>query len=226
MRYLLSLLTFFAVPFCLSAQSGWQLSSSVGANFTNVHVNGLPSVFYPDAVYADPDILIDVRVSKKIRKHWQVGLLVETGNMRTNLWHKLDYYSNDKHVNSTSHYQKVKLISPFVLPAAFIHYRLDYGKNSHLYAGPVIGVITGSNEIDLGKNLTCPVGGADLGLALGLNQHAKLQLGMGWRLAYVNLDKNDGHKEYPLGTGDYVIRRFSLSVAHYFTGTIGIVALL
>lgn len=226
MRYLLSLLTFFAVPFCLKAQSGWYLSSSVGANFTNVHVNGLPSALYPDAVSADPDILIDMRVSRQLGKHWQIGLLVETGNMRTNLWHKLDYYNNDRHVSSTSHYQKVRLISPFVLPAVFAHYQLNYGKGSYLYGGPMVGAITGSNEIDLGRNITCPVVGANLGTAVALNRHTKLQFGLGWRLAYVDLDKRDGQVVHLNDRGDYVIRRFSLPVTHYFAGTIGIVVAL
>ncbi len=225
MRYLLSLLI-LSIPFGLNAQSGWSLSSSVGLNFANVDIQGVPSAFYPDAVYADPDILIDIRLSKKIRKHWQIGLLVETGNMQTKLWHKYDYYMNDRHIYSESHYQKVKLISPFVLPAVFAHYRLSCGKNSYLYGGPLVGVITGSNELDLGKNLTCPVGGADLGIAVGLTQYTKLQIGLGWRLAYVNLDKNDGQVVFLNGSKDYLVQRYSLPVTHYFAGTIGIVAVL
>lgn len=224
MRYLLSFLLVLLVPVCLNAQKGWSLSSSVGLNFTNIHVNGLPSAIYPDAVTANPDILIDIRVSKRIRKHWQIGMLVETGNMRTNLWQKLEFYSNGSYSFGTSEYQKVRLISPFVLPAVFAHYRLDYGKNSYIFGGPMIGVVTGSNEINLGKNITCPVGGANLGLAMGLTQYTKLQFGLGWRLAYVNLDKNHGIIEYTRGTDDYVVRRFSLPVTHYFLGTIGIVA--
>lgn len=224
MRYLLPLLILSLMPFGLKAQSGWSLSSSVGLNFTNVHIYGLPPAYGPDAIYADADILIDLRVSKKLGKNWQVGLLAETGNMHTSLWQKMDYYSNDRHVSSSSYYQDVRLISPFVLPAVFAHYRLNYGKGSYLYGGPMIGIITGANEIDLGRNLTCPVGGANLGVAIALNKYAKLQFGLGWRLAYVNLEKTDGHVEYMGNNGDYVIRRFSLAFQHYFAGTIGIVA--
>lgn len=224
MRYLLSFLLVLVVPAWLKAQKGWSLSSSVGLNFSNVHVNGLPSAFYPDAVTGDLGILIDIRASKSIRKHWQIGMLIETGNMRTNLWQKLEFYSNGRYSFGTADYQKVRLISPFVLPAVFAHYRLDYGKNSYLFVGPMVGIITGSNEINLGKNITCPVGGGNLGLAMGLTQHTKLQFGLGWRLAYVNLEKNHGIIEYTRGTGDYVVRRFSLPVTHYFLGAIGIVA--
>lgn len=226
MKHLFILIVITMLGIGAYGQKNWSVSTAVGFNITNIKLYGVPSPYNAEPFDATPDILIDLKVHKNLSKHWEVGLSAETGNMQTRLWRKFDYYQGGVYLYSASDRQLQRLISPFVMPALFAHYKINYGKKSHLFAGPVLGMMTGSNEINLGRNITCAAGGANLGTAIGIGQHTKLQLSGGWRIAYVNLRKTDGIVTPINDNGDYFIRRYSEDVVHYFSITVGIIAVL
>ncbi|MCB9044743.1 MAG: hypothetical protein H6550_01265 [Chitinophagales bacterium] len=203
------------------AQHNWYLSSGVGMNFTNVTLSNYESPFVFDA---NPDILIDLKLAKQLNKHWQAGLAVETGNMRTKMWYKIEMYQDDRLVYNYAYYDEVRLVSPNVSPALFVNYQLNMGRGSYMYAGPQLGIITGGNDLGFSQAVL-PMAGANAGMALALTKNTKLQLNNGWRIARFNHSKADGILE-TTGTNTYTIRRNSGVTLSYFTFTVGIVAAL
>jgi|GEM_PF-4269959 len=222
MRYLLSFV--IAVLFALNvqAQNNWYLSSGVGMNLTNVSRDqGYGGD--PDFFNATPDILLDLRLSKQLNKHWQAGLAVETGNMRTKVYTKMEMYSNESLVQSYAFYNEVRLVSPNVAPVLFANYQLNFG-GSYVYAGPQAGIITGANQLGLSQAVL-PSAGVNAGLALALTKNSKLQVNNGWRIARFSRSKSNGIVESS-GPDFYTIRRHSGVTLSYFTFTLGIVATL
>lgn len=221
MRYLLSFIIVCLLSVNAYAQHSWYLSSGVGATINNVSNN---NGYYSDPGYynAEPNILFDLKLAKQVNKHWQVGLAVETGQIRTKVWTKIETYEYDWLVDAYSYYDEVRLVSPNIAPAVFANYLLNFGRGSYMYAGPQLGIITGGNQLNLSQAVL-PQAGANVGIALALTKNTKLQINNGWRIARYGRSKNDGIKE-SVTPDRYTIRRHSGVTLNYFTFTVGIVA--
>lgn len=225
MRYLLSLVFIILLSFTTQAQHGWNLYYGVGFNMADARVRSGFTSMYPD-VTGNTDVLFDMQLSKQVNKHWQVGVSLSTGKVQTWIQHKIvTYYNDGTHLRTNGFNQGEEIFAPNVSPTVFAHYQLNFGKAAYVYGGPALVVIHGRNSLGL-KNMTKPLGGVNMGIAVPVSKYAKLQLSHGWRITNIKLKDQTTTVNPSLGTDTYVIRSLSDKTLSYFTFTIGTVVIL
>lgn len=119
----------------------------------------------------------------------QLGLTVEGGAISERIdynWYWYENHQRVREVNVVS--EKLDFFSPAVSPMLFVNYRFNLWGNIRLYAGPMIGVITGTNRIE-GRNMTVVAGGTNVALSFKIYKWLRGELSSAWRIA--NIDMNN-----------------------------------
>lgn len=119
-------------------------------------------------------------------KKLQIGIAAESGFVSAHTEYTVQVYVNNMPEGEDHNYETYKMFSPAISPLAFVHYKLSLPRGAYMYAGPVVGILSGKNEIE-NRNITAPLAGANLGIAIQIGKNVHLELAHGYRAGKVNI---------------------------------------
>lgn len=223
MRTLLSLVFSTIVTMSCMAQHNTYFSFHTGiANNSLNFVNGT-NIPYDDA---NINVLLDFRLWKEYKNHWQIGVAVENGLIQNVVDYRAFVYQNNTLVTDRAVNRQVDVLSPAFAPNVFGHYVLRLPRNNYMYGGLLAGAITGHNDMGDGKQLTSFLVGANFGITLSISKHIAFGVSHGYRYSHINMPQDIAYIVPPDGNGNYTYYELSDFDLQYFVNTISLVVRL
>lgn len=213
----------FVLPGVLHAQNKptWHIGMNTGLIINQSNLVGDDSA---TVTYNSENINVWLGLKGWVEyKHLQLGIAIENGLINEAIDYTLQDYQDHVLVNTAVIHKRFRMVSPAVMPMAFVHYKLNMPRNIYIYGGPAVGVLMGHNEFEA-RNIATLAGGINAGISFSLGKHARFEIAHAWRTAKVNL-KNDVHYTVPPdGNGNYILYRMPDFWLQFITNSIGIVA--
>lgn len=172
---------------------------------------------------SDGDYAGNIKVGIE-NKHWQFGIAAETGVLHVAALYPVEGRNAAGVIDTFFLKHDRAVLTPFVLPNVFAHYKLNLPRGGYLYGGGMVGAIVGRTDLCVNPDVQSLAGGLQAGISLMLNKYVQFQVMHGWRITKVNFRNGGAFVQRPAADGSYARYALSGFGLQTFYNSIGLIA--